>query len=302
MPPTGSSWRGRARLSLHPVFFGSALTGAGIDVAEGGHRRAAARSRRRSSRARSRPASSRSSATRKVGGSRTCACSRAPCGCATGLPEGKVTAIHVFADGAVVRRDRVVAGEIAKLRGLAEIRIGDPIGEPPAAPEHHFAPPTLETVVVPVGDDRRCPPSSRARPARRAGPVDRRPPGRARGALGLALRRGAERGDPGDSRERLRPRRHVPRDDRDLRGAARRHRRGGRGPARRVEPVRGDDRPPRSSRRPSARASSSERTSIPARCRCTSTRRSRRSARAWPGTSGTPCARVSPAGRSPTAS
>ena len=66
--------------------------------------------------------------------------------------EAKVTAIGVFDSGSVVPRGEVRAGEIGKLWGLADVRIGDPIGipRPTAAPGHHFAPPTLETVVVPV--------------------------------------------------------------------------------------------------------------------------------------------------------
>jgi ribosomal protection tetracycline resistance protein len=47
----------------------------------------------------------------------------------------------------------VSAGEIGKLWGLREIQVGDAIGMPPAhAGEHHFAPPTLEAVVVPSHD------------------------------------------------------------------------------------------------------------------------------------------------------
>ena len=45
------------------------------------------------------------------------------------------------------------AGEIGKLWGLTEIRIGDAIGRPRSSAEHHFAPPTLETVVVPRSPD-----------------------------------------------------------------------------------------------------------------------------------------------------
>ena len=64
--------------------------------------------------------------------------------------ERKVTAISVFEGGATVRRASVCAGEIAKLWGLGEIQIGDAIGRPRTdAEQHHFAPPTLETVVVP---------------------------------------------------------------------------------------------------------------------------------------------------------
>jgi ribosomal protection tetracycline resistance protein len=64
--------------------------------------------------------------------------------------EGKVTAIGVFDRGSAVPRPSVSAGEIAKVSGLGEIRIGDAIGRSrTAAEDHHFAPPTLETVVVP---------------------------------------------------------------------------------------------------------------------------------------------------------
>ncbi|HSI98683.1 MAG TPA: translation factor GTPase family protein, partial [Gaiellaceae bacterium] len=64
--------------------------------------------------------------------------------------EEKVTAIGVFDGGSVEQRQAVSAGEIAKLRGLREIRVGDRIGEPgTAATQHQFAPPTLESAVVP---------------------------------------------------------------------------------------------------------------------------------------------------------
>jgi ribosomal protection tetracycline resistance protein len=73
-------------------------------------------------------------------------------GCEGGR-EGKVTAISVFEHGSAVRSASVAAGRIGRLWGLADVRIGDPVGEarPPAAPHGHFAPPTLETVVVPSG-------------------------------------------------------------------------------------------------------------------------------------------------------
>jgi ribosomal protection tetracycline resistance protein len=73
------------------------------------------------------------------------------------LEAGKVTAIRVFEDGGAVRRDRLCAGGIAKLWGLADARIGDTIGDPRRGLEHRFAPPTLETVVAPVdpGDSNR---------------------------------------------------------------------------------------------------------------------------------------------------
>ncbi|MFL6123089.1 GTP-binding protein [Actinophytocola sp.] len=63
------------------------------------------------------------------------------------LPAGKVTAISVFGAGAA---HEVRAGRIAKLWGLTGIRVGDTIGTPRPGARHHFAPPTLETVVTPL--------------------------------------------------------------------------------------------------------------------------------------------------------
>ena len=63
--------------------------------------------------------------------------------------EGKVTAISVFERGPAVPRSSVSAGQIARLRGLDEIQIGDQVGEPqPGVIQPQFAPPTLESVVV----------------------------------------------------------------------------------------------------------------------------------------------------------
>jgi ribosomal protection tetracycline resistance protein len=61
----------------------------------------------------------------------------------------RVTAIRVFDRGGAVPRGSVAAGQIGKLWGLAAVRVGDSVGGTPAAPEaRQFAPPTLETVVV----------------------------------------------------------------------------------------------------------------------------------------------------------
>ena len=62
----------------------------------------------------------------------------------------KVTAIGVFERGGTEPRSEVPAGRIGKLWGLSGIRIGDPIGVPRTGRAEHFAPPTLETVVVPA--------------------------------------------------------------------------------------------------------------------------------------------------------
>ncbi len=73
--------------------------------------------------------------------------------------EGRITAISVFESGPAVPRACLTAGQIGKLQGLGAIRIGDPLGSGHlagrrgpgrAAPGGHFAPPSLETVVVPA--------------------------------------------------------------------------------------------------------------------------------------------------------
>ncbi|MER7639782.1 translation factor GTPase family protein [Streptomyces sp. NPDC126522] len=147
---------------VHPVYFGSAITGAGVDAlitgireilpaAEGdpqgplsgtvfkverglaGEKIAYARMFSGTLRTRDRIA---------FGGSGE---------------EGKVTAISVFDHGTDTESDAVPAGRIGRLRGLGDIRIGDSIGVPQKEVGHVFAPPTLETVVVPEPDaDRRA--------------------------------------------------------------------------------------------------------------------------------------------------
>src|SRR5262249_35663663 len=57
---------------------------------------------------------------------------------------------RVFGPGGPAVADRISAGQIGQLWGLTGIRIGDAIGvSPPGAGERQFAPPTLETVVIP---------------------------------------------------------------------------------------------------------------------------------------------------------
>ena len=64
---------------------------------------------------------------------------------------GRITAISVFERGPAAPRACVTAGQIGKLQGLAAIRIGDTLGHGRAAPPGaQFAPPSLETVVVPA--------------------------------------------------------------------------------------------------------------------------------------------------------
>jgi ribosomal protection tetracycline resistance protein len=64
--------------------------------------------------------------------------------------ERRVTGLAAFGRDGEGRRLAAEAGEIAKLRGLAELRIGDVLGEPPPRRAGSgFAPPTLETAVAP---------------------------------------------------------------------------------------------------------------------------------------------------------
>jgi ribosomal protection tetracycline resistance protein len=143
------------RALVHPVFFGSAITGAGVDSLTSGI-------------AELLPADERDvdgpvsgtvfKVERGVAGERIAYVrmfsgtvrtrDRLPMGGNGGA--AKVTAISAFDRGSAAPRASVAAGQIGKLWGLGEVRIGDAIGSSsPPAGDHHFAPPTLETIVVP---------------------------------------------------------------------------------------------------------------------------------------------------------
>ena len=66
-----------------------------------------------------------------------------------GAQGGKVTALSVFRQGAAVPSEALTAGQIGKLWGLTEVSVGDAIGASGTASAHHFAPPTLTSVVSP---------------------------------------------------------------------------------------------------------------------------------------------------------
>ncbi|GAA3436463.1 elongation factor G [Kutzneria kofuensis] len=142
----------RSRRGLaHPVYFGSAITGTGVDaLAEG---------------ITSFLPTAPSDADAPVSGT-VFKVERGPAGekiayvrmhagtlrVRDRLPDSddKVTAISVFSAGTSVSRSAVSAGSIAKLWGLNGIRIGDTIGSSPGAAERYFSLPTLETVVLPA--------------------------------------------------------------------------------------------------------------------------------------------------------
>ncbi|MBA3528420.1 MAG: TetM/TetW/TetO/TetS family tetracycline resistance ribosomal protection protein, partial [Propionibacteriaceae bacterium] len=138
---------------VHPVFFGSAITGAGVGAltagitellpaVEGGAEAMVSGTVFKIERG---PSGEKIAYVRLFAGTvRT----------RDQLPMGqdrtpKVTAISVFERGSVVQRGSLAAGQIGKLWGLGDVRIGDAIGLPPRTWGHSFAPPTLESIVLP---------------------------------------------------------------------------------------------------------------------------------------------------------
>ena len=66
-----------------------------------------------------------------------------------GGDDEKPTSIRVFAPAGLPRRDVAAAGEMATIRGLSSVRVGDALGEPPPGQEvaARFPRPALEAVV-----------------------------------------------------------------------------------------------------------------------------------------------------------
>jgi ribosomal protection tetracycline resistance protein len=142
------------RALVHPVFFGSAITGAGVEAltagiaellpaVEGDGDGPVSGAVFKVERG---PAGEKIAYVRMFSGTvRTR--DRLPSR-RDGAP--KVTAISVFDRGSAVPRGSVAAGQIGKLWGLGDIQVGDAIGSSPAASEQrYFAPPSLEAVIVP---------------------------------------------------------------------------------------------------------------------------------------------------------
>jgi ribosomal protection tetracycline resistance protein len=138
---------------IHPVFFGSAITGAGVEalMSELTTLLPAAQGK-----AEGPPSGSVFKVER--GPSGECVAFVRMFSGTIGIrdhlqvrgDDRKVTAVSVFDHGSSVAGDAVMAGQIGKVWGLGDIQVGDSIGEPRALTrQHHFAPPTLETVVTP---------------------------------------------------------------------------------------------------------------------------------------------------------
>jgi ribosomal protection tetracycline resistance protein len=144
------------RGTVHPVFFGSAARGEGIDGLLAGIEALLAGSAGdpdgevsgRVFKIERTPAGERVAYVRLFAGSlRPRQKVRVGAG-----DETKATAIKVFAPTGAPRRDTLVAGEMATVRGLGAVRVGDAIGVPPPgeAETARFPRPALEAVVDPV--------------------------------------------------------------------------------------------------------------------------------------------------------
>ncbi|PZF82621.1 elongation factor G [Jiangella anatolica] len=137
------------RAQVHPVFAGSAITGAGVAELTAGIARllpstpqdgADGRPQGTVFKVERGPAGEKVAYVRMVAGTLRVR---------DRLAAGRVTALSVFDGGGARPRGEAGAGRIAKVWGLTGVRIGDTLGERAESAEHHFAPPTLETVVVP---------------------------------------------------------------------------------------------------------------------------------------------------------
>ncbi|MBA2246915.1 MAG: TetM/TetW/TetO/TetS family tetracycline resistance ribosomal protection protein, partial [Chloroflexia bacterium] len=66
------------------------------------------------------------------------------------ISEARITGIEIFRDGSTSGVAEAVAGDIVRLHGIGDARIGDILGAPPdSANVPRFAPPTLESVIRP---------------------------------------------------------------------------------------------------------------------------------------------------------
>jgi ribosomal protection tetracycline resistance protein len=144
---------------LHPVFFGSAATGAGVpELMAGISRLLPAVDPGHRTRAGDAVASGRVFKIERGAAGDKVAYVRMFTG-SIGLRQrldlpggrlGKVAGIQLFEAGRWVRAVQVGAGQIGRITGLTEVRVGDVFGDRSASADHHFAPPTLEAAVSAV--------------------------------------------------------------------------------------------------------------------------------------------------------
>jgi ribosomal protection tetracycline resistance protein len=147
--------------SLHPVYFGSALTGTGVaDVVDGIHRHLPAKTAPADGSLHATifkiergPAGHKVAFARLHAGTLTARDSvvyhhRSPAG-TLAEREGRATSVNTFTTGTATAAAPAHPGEIAKIVGLSDIEIGDQLGTwDPALGGRHFPPPGLEAVVL----------------------------------------------------------------------------------------------------------------------------------------------------------
>ena len=144
------------RVLVHPVFFGAAITGAGVRSLMAGIAELLPATRGDADG----PVSGTVFKIERGGAGEKVAFLRMFSG-TVGVRDllafgrdrhGKVNAIRVFENGSIAPRATVSAGEIAKLWGLDDVQIGDRVGQTGTEEAgHHFPPPALESVVVARG-------------------------------------------------------------------------------------------------------------------------------------------------------
>lgn len=136
------------RAQVHPVFFGSAMTGAGVEALMAGITDLLPARRGDAGGALSGtvfkidrgPAGERVAYVRLFRGTLRVR---------DRVAGHTVTGIEVFHRGTTDRRSHAVGGQIAKVWGLGPVRIGDAVGERwDRGGDHRFPPPTLDTVVT----------------------------------------------------------------------------------------------------------------------------------------------------------
>ena len=139
------------RVLVHPVYVGSALTGAGVESLSAGIEQLLPSSNGDS---KAPPAGlvfkiERDPKGQKIAYARMFSGTiRTRDQLRFGAHEAKVTGLAVFEAGPAVQRPAVTADQVAKLWGLAEVQIGDRLGESGSDVAHEFPPPTLEAAVA----------------------------------------------------------------------------------------------------------------------------------------------------------
>jgi ribosomal protection tetracycline resistance protein len=138
---------------LHPVFFGSAITGAGVEALQAAIAELLPATEGDAGAALSgaifkveRGGAGERIAYARLWGGRLDVRGRV----SVHGDERRITRIEMFEGGGARKVDALPAGRIGKVWGLGDIRIGDPLGDPLRRPTRQFAPPMLETAVRPL--------------------------------------------------------------------------------------------------------------------------------------------------------